>query len=194
MTEKKSRTQCHGIVLETGERCKLMTTDSTGYCPAHRDKRNECTEFAILKCSECPIDECAYRDSGPSGLCYFEMATEVKEFDERWKVVQAMREVLRTHYLLKSRLERALSRCDFQRIGDEGDNTQALLKELNMVANSLAAHLERFGKFMGWDNKPTENNQKEEKQKLMMKILKREEKAEEERIAENIPEAVAVEE
>ena len=172
----RGSTRCHGLIAETGERCRKYTSDSTGFCPQHRQVKSELTEFAILKCSDCPVRDCGYRNKGPSGLCYFEMTNETKDFDDKLKLIQAMRDVLRTEYLMKGRLERELSRKTFDHFGDDDDNTQTLLKEMQSVSNSLASHLERFGKFMGWDKKATSDNAQKEKVKHMMKIMNKEHK------------------
>jgi hypothetical protein len=148
------KTQCHGIVSESGERCKRTTFDSSSYCQLHRDQFTAETEFGILKCKQCVVRDCQERDKAPKGMCFFELYDETRAFDTRDKTLKAMREVLRTEYTMKNRLERELSRVNLELVGsgeNGGDRIAQLFSMYHSVCNSIAAHLEKFGKFQGYE-------------------------------------------
>ncbi|MHA2023822.1 MAG: hypothetical protein ACTSWQ_09195, partial [Candidatus Thorarchaeota archaeon] len=150
----------------TGDRCKRQTSDSSGYCQLHRDQYSQESEFGILRCKHCPIQNCEMRDTAPKGMCKFELDDETRDFDTKAKVLKAMREVMRTEYTLKGRIERELSRVNLSLIGTEDDTGRIveLFKMYTSVSNSLSVHLERFGKFMGFE--AIENVDKSMKKKM----------------------------
>ena len=84
-----------------------------------------------------------------------------------------MRELMKTEYLLKGRLEREISRRDFSNLGDEADATVELLKTWTTFNTSLAIHMERFGKFMGYEASESTDAAKAKKVEFMEGILKR---------------------
>lgn len=178
----KPQVQCHGLVGTSGERCKRRTSDSSGYCQLHRDQYSEESEFGILRCRHCPIGNCEFRDTAPKGMCKFELDDETRDFDTKDKVLKAMREVMRTEYTLKGRLERELSRVNLAALGTEEDmgRISELFKMYQSVSNSLSVHLERFGKFMGFEAIENIDKAKAKKMKKVERILKKAEKEREE--------------
>lgn len=165
-----------------------MTFDSSGFCQLHMDQFTTETEFGILKCENCAVRDCNYRKKSPKGMCYFELYDETRDFDTRDKTLKAMREVLRTEYTMKNRIERELSRANLELIGSEdGERIETLLHLYQMVSNSISAHLERFGKFMGYEASENMDEATLKKRKDVERLLKasrkkREQKEEEEKV------------
>lgn len=189
---KQNKVQCHGLVPETGERCKRLTSDSSGYCQLHREQYTAESEFGILRCNVCPIRNCQYRNTAPKGMCKFELDDETRDFDTKDKILKSMRELMRTEYTLMKRLERELSRVNFATIGSEedGGRIETLAKLYMAFSNSHAVHVERFGKFMGYEAIENIDKAKEKKMKKVEQILKKKEKerAEEDKIVTIKPE------
>lgn len=167
--------QCKVTVPSTGKQC-TKTGDSTGFCHIHKDAITVQTEFQLLKCNNCPVRKCNYRNEGAKGICYFELMDDTKDFDSREKVQKAMRSILRTEHLLHGRIEREVSRQDFGNMGEKGDKSLIYLKQLGILSTSFAIHLERFGHFMGYEASETEDKSKEKKQKFIESLLKKDEK------------------
>lgn len=166
------KVQCNGIVPESGERCKRMTFDSSGFCQLHRDQFTIESEYGILKCRNCQVRDCNQRDKAPRGMCYFELYDDTRDFDTRDKTLKAMREVLRNEYTMKNRIERELSRVNLELIGtDEGERIQILFGMYQSVCNSISAHLERFGKFQGYEASENEDEATKKKMATVERIL-----------------------
>lgn len=170
----KNKVRCSGIKIDTGERCTLRTDDSSGYCHKHREQLNKETEYALMKCQNCPIKTCAYAEKAPGGLCFFEVADNVKDFDEQWKVYHAMRDQLRFNRLLLNRMERELSRRDFANIGTKGDTTNVLMKNYHALIAINGGQMVAFGRFMGWASEKSHDKDVEERRKNLDKIFTRE--------------------
>jgi len=101
-------------------------------------------------------------------MCYFELTDDTRDFDTRDKTLKAMREVLRSEYTMKNRLERELSRVNLELAGtEEGERIRELFHMYQNVSNSISAHLERFGKFMGYE---AAENIDDATQKRMQKV------------------------
>lgn len=176
------KVQCSGMKVDTGERCTLRTDDSSGYCHKHREQLNKETEYAVMKCVNCPIQSCAYAGKGPGGLCFFEIADQVKDFDEQWKMYQAMRDTLRFNRTLLGRMERELSRRDFAHLGEEEDTLDALMKCYKSLVAINGEQMIRFGVFMGWQkDKSADDKQVEERRKTLEKIFTREKEKDKEK-------------
>jgi len=170
----KGKTQCHGIITETGERCRRVTFDSSKFCQLHRDQFTAESEFGILKCKSCPVKDCIYRDKAPRGMCHFELYDETRDFDTRDKTLKAMREVLRMEYTLKNRLERELSRLNLSMAGTEdteGERIAAVFSMYNSVSNSISKHLEMFGKFQGFEATEPQDESKRKKMEHVERVL-----------------------
>jgi len=176
------KVQCHGLVAETGERCKRRTSDSSGYCQLHREQYTAESEFGILRCNACPIRNCQYRNTAPKGMCKFELDDDTRDFDTKDKILKSMREIMRTEYTLKNRLERELSRANLSLIGSEedGGRIETLFRLYSGISNSLSVHVERFGKFMGFEAIENIDKAKEKKMKKVEQILKKKNKQREE--------------
>jgi len=170
----KNKVQCAGIKDDTGERCRLRTDDSSGYCHKHREQLNRETEYALMKCKDCPINTCAYAEKAPGGLCFFELADQVKDFDEQWKVYQAMKDQLRFNRLLLNRMERELSRRDFSTIGTKGDTLNTLMKNYQAITAINGGQMVAFGRFMGWASEKSHDREVEDRRKTLDKIFARE--------------------
>jgi hypothetical protein len=85
-----------------------------------------------------------------------------------------MREVLRTEYTMKNRLERELSRVNLQLVGtEEGERITQLFHMYNTTCNAIAAHLERFGKFQGYEAAENIDAATEKKMAAVERILTR---------------------
>jgi hypothetical protein len=168
------KVQCAGIKVDTGERCTLRTDDSSGYCHKHREQLNRETEYTITKCVNCPISSCAFHEKGPGGLCFFELADSVKDFDEQWKLYQAMRDQLKFNRLLISRMERELSRRDMSNLGTKGDTTNTLMKNHQALVAINGGQMLAFGTFMGWRSDKTDDSKVAERRKSLEKIFARE--------------------
>ena len=168
--------------IDTGERCTLRTDDSSGFCHKHREQLNKETEYAVMKCSKCPITSCSYAEKGPGGLCFFELADQVKDFDEQWKMYQAMRDTLRFNRTLLGRMERELSCRDFADLGTKGDTTNLLMKNYQALVAINGGQMVQFGVFMGWQkDKSQDNKQVAERRKILEKIFAREKGKDKER-------------
>ena len=181
---KKTAVQCRGVSRITGKRCTHNTLDSSGHCKQHRNKPNSDTEYVLLTCKECLIKDCEHRDGFESGLCYFEIADEVKDFDVRWKVQQAMRETLMMERLTLGRLSRIVSQTDLAAIGTKGSNARPLLIEYKQLSNQHVYHLDRFGNFMGYKSEKSEDETQKDKDKTLRTAFKREKKKDAELEAE----------
>jgi hypothetical protein len=176
------KVQCGGMKVETGERCTLRTDDSSGFCHKHREQLNKETEYAVMKCQNCPINTCAYAMKGPGGLCFFEIADQVKDFDEQWKMYQAMRDTLKFNRTLLGRMERELSRRDFSALGQKGDTLNLLMKNYQALVAINGGQMIQFGVFMGWQkDKSADDKQVEERRKTLEKIFTREKEKDTER-------------
>lgn len=171
---KEDLVQCRGLKDGTRERCKKRTRDSSGYCKPHRAQINTETEFSILKCAHCPVDDCKYRDHFTEGICYFEVSDTIKDFDEQWKVITAMREVLRNERLIIGRIEREISKRDFSKLGKEGDEITPVLKELKDFTAIHSGHMMMFGKFMGFQAIKSDDEQSKEKAEELKKLMAKE--------------------
>lgn len=172
--KKGIKVQCSGVKTDSGERCTLWTRDSSGMCHKHREQLNKETEYALMKCSKCPITTCAYAEIAPGGLCFFEVADTVKDFDEQWKVFQAMKDQLKLNRLLLNRMERELSRRDISLLGTKGDTTNTLMKNYNALMAINGGQLTMFGKFMGWASLESEDDKVADRKKNLTMIFTRE--------------------
>ena len=148
-----------------------------------------------MKCKQCPIvSSCAYTDKGPGGMCYFETSDTIKDFDARWKLIDAMRQMLKNERLLIGRLEKELSRRSLSSMGEEGDTTFLILKMHNYLLGLHGQHLEKFGHFMGWKADGSEDDQQKKKDETLNKVFSREmkKKEEEEEAQKEIEEMASV--
>jgi hypothetical protein len=183
-TMNHDKVQCAGVKADTGERCTLRTDDSSGYCHKHREQLNKETEYSLMKCKDCPIRTCSYKGKGPGGLCFFEIADQVKDFDEQWKVYQAMRDQLKFNRLMIGRIERELSRRDLSHLGEEGDTTNTLMKNHQNLVAINGGQLIAFGTFMGWRSDKSDDSKVDERRKSLEKIFAREKEKDKEDEAE----------
>jgi len=181
----KNKIQCGGIVEATGERCRLRTDDSSGYCHKHREQLNKETEYALMKCQDCPINTCTYSMKGPGGLCFFELADNVKDFDEQWKVYQAMKDQLKFNRLMIGRFEREISRRDLSEMGEKGNTTSLLLKHYNNLMAINGGQIVAFGSFMGHKADKSSDTRVEDRKKKMEKIFAREKEKDKEQEEES---------
>ena len=180
----KGKTKCLGIVGDTGDQCKRITADSSGYCQLHREQFTTETEFGILKCAHCQVPKCNYRDTAPKGMCHFELYDETRDFDSRDKTLKAMREVLRMEYTLKGRLERELSRVNLELVGtDAGERVAELFRLYSNISNAIAMHLEKFGKFQGYEASENLDEATQKKMAKVERILNKSRKKKEEKEA-----------
>lgn len=171
--------ECRGVSRKTGKKCTRATKDSSGLCKLHRDKPNDDMEFVLLVCKDCQIQDCDHKGELESGLCYFEIADQVKDFDTRWKVQTAMRETLMVERLTLGRLSRIVSQTDLNKIGTKGSNARALLKDFKDLSNQHVYHLDRFGNFMGYKADKSEDETQKDKDKTLTTVFKREKKKDE---------------
>lgn len=184
----KNKVQCSGVKLDSGERCTLRTDDSSGYCHKHREQLNKETEYALMKCDSCPIKGCAYAFKAPGNICFFEIADNVKDFDEQWKVYQGMKDTLKFNRLLLGRLEREISSRNMSDLGAKGDTTNLLLKNYNMLISINGTQMVLFGKFMGWASEKSEDSKVEDRKKSLKIVFAREKEKdkEDEKVKESI--------
>lgn len=127
-----------------------------------------------MKCQNCPINTCVYAEKAPAGLCFFEVADNVKDFDQQWKVYQAMKDQLKFNRLLLNRMERELSRRDFSHLGTKGDTTNTLMKNYHALIAINGGQMVAFGRFMGWASEKSHDKEVEDRRKTLDKIFTRE--------------------